>query len=206
MPQKCAGTRILPAASVPSPSGEPPAAMIAASPPLLPPGVARRVVRIVRAAVDQVVRLERQRQLRDVGLAQHDRARGAQPRDRGGILVGTNAARPRVPPSRRCPGSKASLMVIGTPCSAPGAHRRRAASAARASAGRGRRRLNDRVQLRVDPLDAPQVGLDDLDRGQLAIRIALAKLVADAAYVGLALDDGVHGRSLRLGSRANRLF
>ena len=39
MPQQWAGQRMLPAASVPRPSGEPPAAMIAASPPLLPPGV-----------------------------------------------------------------------------------------------------------------------------------------------------------------------
>ena len=38
-PQKCAGRRTLPPESVPSPHGEPCAAMIAASPPLLPPGV-----------------------------------------------------------------------------------------------------------------------------------------------------------------------
>jgi hypothetical protein len=39
IPEKAAGTRELPPMSVPSPSAEPPAAMIAASPPLLPPGV-----------------------------------------------------------------------------------------------------------------------------------------------------------------------
>ncbi len=38
MPQKCAGWRRLPPESLPSPQGEPQAAMIAASPPLLPPG------------------------------------------------------------------------------------------------------------------------------------------------------------------------
>ena len=38
MPQNVAGTRELPPMSVPSPSGDPPAATIAACPPLLPPG------------------------------------------------------------------------------------------------------------------------------------------------------------------------
>ena len=41
-PQKWAGSRTLAPESVPSPQGEPPAAMIAASPPLLPPGVRAR--------------------------------------------------------------------------------------------------------------------------------------------------------------------
>ena len=39
MPQKCAGRRTLPAASLPSPNGDPQAAISAASPPLDPPGV-----------------------------------------------------------------------------------------------------------------------------------------------------------------------
>jgi hypothetical protein len=39
MPQQCAGCRILPPESLPSPSGEPPAAMIAASPLELPAGL-----------------------------------------------------------------------------------------------------------------------------------------------------------------------
>jgi hypothetical protein len=38
MPQKCAGIRRLPPESVPSPQGDMPAAIAAASPPLLPPG------------------------------------------------------------------------------------------------------------------------------------------------------------------------
>ena len=41
-PQKCAGMRKLPPMSPPMPMGEPPAAMIAPSPPLLPPGVRAR--------------------------------------------------------------------------------------------------------------------------------------------------------------------
>ena len=41
-PQKCAGSRALAPESVPSPHADPPAAMIAASPPLLPPGVRSR--------------------------------------------------------------------------------------------------------------------------------------------------------------------
>ncbi len=41
-PQKCAGSRALAPESVPSPHAEPPAATIAASPPLLPPGVRSR--------------------------------------------------------------------------------------------------------------------------------------------------------------------
>jgi hypothetical protein len=39
MPEKCGSSLTLPAASLPNPTGEPPAAIIAASPPLLPPGV-----------------------------------------------------------------------------------------------------------------------------------------------------------------------
>ena len=39
IPQKCAGRRMLPAVSLPQSKGEPPAAMMAAAPPLLPPHV-----------------------------------------------------------------------------------------------------------------------------------------------------------------------
>ena len=39
MPQKCAGRRTLPAASLPRPKGDPHAAISAASPPLEPPEV-----------------------------------------------------------------------------------------------------------------------------------------------------------------------
>ena len=39
MPLKCAGSRMLPPVSLPMSRGEPPAAMIAAAPPLEPPGV-----------------------------------------------------------------------------------------------------------------------------------------------------------------------
>jgi hypothetical protein len=42
IPQQCAGHRRLPPESLPSPSGDPPAAMIAASPPLLAPGLLDR--------------------------------------------------------------------------------------------------------------------------------------------------------------------
>ena len=42
MPQAWAGVRMLPPESLPSPSGEPPAAMIAASPLLLPEGLRAR--------------------------------------------------------------------------------------------------------------------------------------------------------------------
>ena len=42
MPQKWAGVRMLPPMSAASPSGEPPAAMIAPSPPLPPPLVRSR--------------------------------------------------------------------------------------------------------------------------------------------------------------------
>ena len=41
-PQKCAGSRTLAPESVPNPHGEQPAAIAAASPPELPPGVRSR--------------------------------------------------------------------------------------------------------------------------------------------------------------------
>ena len=39
MPQKCAGSRMLPPVSLPTSKGDPPAATIAAAPPLDPPDV-----------------------------------------------------------------------------------------------------------------------------------------------------------------------
>src|SRR5260370_8031541 len=42
IPQKWEGMRMLPNPSVPKPKGDPPASMIADSPPLLPPGVRER--------------------------------------------------------------------------------------------------------------------------------------------------------------------
>jgi hypothetical protein len=82
-PQKCAGIRMLPPASVPRPSGEPQAETIADSPPLEPPGVrACEIIRIIGAAIDEIVRLDRAGQFRHIGLAENDGARGAQPRHR----------------------------------------------------------------------------------------------------------------------------
>ena len=93
MPQTWAGWRMLSPVSLPMSNGEPPAATIAAAPPVLPPGVRVEVVRVRRPAVDVVVGLVGPGELRRVRLAEEDRA--------GGLAAGRR-------PSRRGPGTRSS--------------------------------------------------------------------------------------------------
>ena len=83
IPQKAAGMRSEPPISLPSPSGEPPAAMTAASPPLLPPQDLFQIPRIVGASVQRIVGFGEDHELRQVGLGDRDRAGRAQRRDIG---------------------------------------------------------------------------------------------------------------------------
>ena len=61
---------------------------------------ARPVVGVVRAAVDEVVALEGERDFGDVGLAEDDRARGFKTRDAGRVPLGNVRGAPRR--GRRC--------------------------------------------------------------------------------------------------------
>ena len=63
---------MLPPRSLPMPSGEPPAAMIAASPPRRATARPRQVPGIVRPAINRIVRLMPDHELRQIRLAQHD--------------------------------------------------------------------------------------------------------------------------------------
>ena len=133
-PQKAAGSRTLPAQSLPRPSGEPQAASSAASPPLEPPGVRAGVVRVARGAENQVVALEGEQQIRQIGFGDGDGARAAATAAPASHLPWRRrrSSAPACPPSPRVPANSIeSLMLNGTPCSGP---RGSLASAAAASA------------------------------------------------------------------------
>ncbi len=118
IPQKAAGRRTLPAASLPSPKGAPQLAIRAASPPLEPAGRARRVVRIVRGAEQQVVAFEGEQQIGEIGAGNRNRAGLPESSHQRGIFVGRAARRgaPACPPVHRAPAtSMESLTLKGTP-------------------------------------------------------------------------------------------
>jgi len=90
MPLKCAGTRIDPPPSLPTPAADIPQAMPAASPPLDPPGV-RSGSHGLASAIKKVVGLPGHEQFWSIGDAEHDRARTSQARDQRSVLL-RNAA------------------------------------------------------------------------------------------------------------------
>src|SRR5436853_7488500 len=116
VPQQCDGKRMLPPVSLPMSSGDPPAAMIAAAPPLLPPhvraaskGLLVRPYTMLSVSYASVssgvfvlpIRIAPAARSRDTAVAS---------------AVGTNDARPAVPPVVMTPAvSRLSLMVTGTP-------------------------------------------------------------------------------------------
>jgi hypothetical protein len=81
MPQKWHGTRMLPPVSFPRPRAEPRAAISAASPPVLPPGVRAFVPGVIRPAEDRVVALVPDHHLRQVRLAEQNGPGPPQPGD-----------------------------------------------------------------------------------------------------------------------------
>ena len=91
-PHRWAGWRMLLPLSLPMSNGAPPAATIAAEPPLLPPGRPVEVVRVRGPAVDVVVGLVRPGELGRVRLAQQDPARRPQPRHDRRVAIGDAVA------------------------------------------------------------------------------------------------------------------
>ena len=83
---KAAGTRPEPAVSVPSASGAMPAPTASAEPVLDPPGMSFGSNRLRPSAVGRAHADETGRELIEIGLAENERARLAQPRDGGGVL------------------------------------------------------------------------------------------------------------------------
>ena len=167
MPQNAAGSRTLPAASLPNPRGEPQLAISAASPPLLAAGGARQVVRIAGGAEQQIVALEGKQQVGQIGARDRDRPGLPQARHQRGIFGGGRASRrPSVPAVHTAPAiSMESLMLNGTPHSGP-----RGIS----SVARGRERLlgeyfNRGVNPRIHLGDPVQVRLYQFDRGNAAL-------------------------------------
>ena len=180
IPQQCAGLRSEPPTSLPSPSGDMPEASADPSPPLEPPAVTpgSHGLRVSPRSEESVwIRSPRSgRFVRPIGIAPAARRRSTW----GASIGETASASAGTPEVVGVPArSMFSLTVTGTPWSAPS--RRRPVRRVR-----GRARLvgehdRDRVEVAVDRLDALQVGVDDLARGNLAGRDQLGQLAGAAA-------------------------
>src|SRR4051794_19647856 len=138
-PQKCAGRRMLAPESVPSPHAEPAAATIAASPPLLPPGVrARSYGLLVRPYTGLAVSMPPPQGGQFVLPS-----RIAPPARMRATTVaspsGTTPARSGAPIAIGSPAAAMlSLTVNGTPCSGPVGSPRASAVSARPAAASAR--------------------------------------------------------------------
>ena len=173
MPQEWHGWRMLPPPSLPRPRGEPPAAMSAASPPVDSTHRSTQIPRIVGAAVERVVRFHHQAELRDIGLAQQDRAGLAEPGDERGIVrrhspspTGDTQSRRRARRGEELlDGERYAVEKSKRHTSVTGDVRRQ-----RLIPGPAEKRYGQRAESRVDLLDAPDVGLDHPAAGQIACR------------------------------------
>src|SRR6266576_2723402 len=121
MPLKCAGTRMDPPPSLPTPPAEHPDAMAAASPPLDPPGVRERSQGLL---VRPYRRLSVSQAINNSGVFVTPRIIAPALRNRetkGASGGGTWPARNLLPLSQRNPPptSIELLMLSGTPCSGP---------------------------------------------------------------------------------------
>src|SRR5690242_19033822 len=120
IPLKCAGTRIDPPPSLPTPPAEHPDAMAAASPPLEPPGVRARSQGLF---VRPYKRLSVSHAIKSSGvlvtpstMAPADRKRDT----KTASFAATLPARNRVPDSQRIPAVAMELLMLsGTPCRDP---------------------------------------------------------------------------------------
>src|SRR3981189_1909492 len=116
IPQKCAGTRIDPPPSLPTPPAESPAAMAAASPPLDPPEVR---VTSQGLFVRPYKRLSVSHAMSSSGVLVTPRITAPAARSRatsGASSAGICPARKRVPASQRCPATQIQdLIDRGTP-------------------------------------------------------------------------------------------
>ena len=116
MPLKCAGTRIEPPPSLPTPAADMPEAIAAASPPLEPPGVRSKSHELL---VRPYRRLSVSHAISSSGVFVTPRMMAPALRKRwtrGASLVATAPARSRVPDSILIPATSIELlMLIGTP-------------------------------------------------------------------------------------------
>ena len=193
MPLKCAGTRIDPPPSLPTPPADRPAAMAAASPPLDPPGVRSSahglLVRPYSAlsvshAISCSATLVTPRTMAPAARRRATSVASASPR---------TPARNREPVSKGMPATEMELlMLMGRRGEVPNAECR-VPSEARPRPGASRRvrrpcigqralgvEADVGVRARVQRLDALQVRLDELDRGDLPVRTSRASSVAEA--------------------------
>ena len=120
IPQKCAGTRIDPPPSLPTPPAESPAAIAAASPPLDPPAVRERSQGLL---VRPYKRLSVSQAISSSGVLVTPRITTPAARRRltsGASSFATYPERNREPASQRCPATSIEdLIERGTPCSGP---------------------------------------------------------------------------------------
>src|SRR5579863_4560210 len=120
MPQKCAGTRIEPPPSLPTPPADIPAAIAAASPPLEPPAVYSRFQGLF---VRPWRRLSVSHAMRNSGVLVTPRTIAPALRSRatsGASCLPTIPVRRRVPASHGKPAHSIELLTLrGTPCNGP---------------------------------------------------------------------------------------
>src|SRR5579864_9228522 len=120
IPLKCAGTRMEPPPSLPTPPAEHPDAIAAASPPLEPPGVRDRSQGLL---VRPYRRLSVSHAIRSSGVLVVPRIMAPAFRKHqtsGASCTATRPARSLLPASQRMPfTSIALLMLIGIPCNGP---------------------------------------------------------------------------------------
>jgi hypothetical protein len=137
IPQKAAGTRTLPAASLPRPQGEPQAAIKAAS-PLLPPDARVASYGLLVFPKQKIVAFEGKQQIGKIGPRDWDGPRSTEPGDNRGVFTGERrATRPHVPEVQTVPCcSLESLMLKETPCSGPATPPRVNISSARRACSR----------------------------------------------------------------------
>jgi len=187
-----------PPESLPIPSGDPPAAMIAASPLLLAPGeramsYGLRVPPCRGFQLSPPVPPGRQFVL-PIRIGR-SRIRAITVASRSGCCFAASAAGGR----RKTRRAKMSLAVNGTPCRGPERSCevppiRRARLLQRALGG-GK---NHCVQARVDGVDVLEVRAHDLDRGDLPVRMARASQVTGAPMMSLIYESVTLRRCLRV--------
>ena len=155
-----------PPPSLPTPPAESPAAIAADSPPLESAGRARQVPGAVRAAVQRVVRLPRHQLLGDVRHAQDDRAGRAGAADERGVAVIPDAATERAAclPRHSGDGNRAldaERDAVQWSERVPSQHR--GIRVPRLPPGPFSIDEHERVQRRIERLDALEMGVHELD-------------------------------------------
>ncbi len=171
MPQKCAGSRIDPPPSLPTPPAESPAAIAAASPPLDPPAVRVEIPGIVGAAIKKIVGLPGHQQFGRISDAKNYSSGRAQTRHERRIHSGdVSSAQTRTSFAAMSGNINRRLYGNGDTMQRPKfvfvsiLAQNRLLCVPRLSQHSLRLAIDERVQLGIDALDAIEVSLRHFHR------------------------------------------